>query len=193
MIPLLLCTAVVLPAQKFVWGAKVGVPVTKVFSTGSGYSSSTTPLTLGPTAELRLPFGLGVEADLLFKRFSYERNSGIAVNSGAQGNSWELPLLAKFRMPGVVLHPYFDGGYSFRTLQGLSQFGSAVAAGNPSELKNNSTRGVVLGAGFEVRVPFLRLSPELRFTHWGSKAFESTGGALSSRQNQLDLLIGVTF
>ncbi len=181
-------------AQKFVWGAKIGAPATSVLTAGGGYSASTTPFTIGPTGELLLPFGVGLEADFLYKRFTFQRPALGAATAGVNGNSWEIPLLLKVRPPGgVIVHPYFDGGFSFRTLQGLSQFGSAAVSGDPAELRNNSSRGLVLGAGFELRIPFVRLSPELRFTHWGSKAFQSTDGSLASRQNQLDVLLGVTF
>lgn len=193
---LLGAAAGVLCAQKLEWGARVGAPFTSVLTAGNSYSEQTTPLTVGPTAELLLPFGLGLEVDALYRRFSYNRTSGQFASTGVRSNSWEFPLLVKYRAPGVFVRPFADGGLSFRTLQGLTQFGSSLLpGGDPAELRNNSSRGLVLGAGLEVHLPFVRLSPELRFTHWGSKAFQSldNGASLSSRQNQLDLLVGITF
>lgn len=183
-------------AQAFSWGARVGAPLTSALTAGNSYSEETIPITVGPTAELHLPFGLGLEADALYKRFSYNRTTGEFANTGVRSNSWEFPLLVKYRAPGVFVRPFADGGFSFRTLQGLTQFGSALLpGGDPAELKDSTSRGFVLGAGLEVHLPFLRLSPELRFTRWSSKAFESLdgGNSLSSRQNQLDLLVGITF
>lgn len=181
-------------AQKLAWGAKVGAPFTSELISVSPYSSQTTPITVGPTAELLLPFGLSFEADALYKRFSFDRQSGQIGTTGVTSNSWEFPLLVKLRSPGILVRPYADGGVSFRTLQGLTQFGSSLLpGGDPVELKHSSNTGFVLGAGLEVHLPFLRISPELRYTRWGSKTFEATGGGLASRQNQFELLVGVTF
>ncbi len=191
---LLAIASTTLFGQGFTWGVKLGAPVKGLLDASGDYSADTTPITVGPTAEVLLPFGLSVEVDGLYKRFSYERTTGQVVNSGAEGNSWEFPLLLKLRSPGLVVRPYVDAGFSFRTFQGLSKFGTdLLPGGDPPELRDNSSRGVVVGAGLQLRVPFVRISPEIRYTRWGSRAFESTNGALESTRNQFDFLVGFTF
>ena len=101
-------------AQNFSFGVKGGVPLAnslKITDTAT-YTSSKSPFVLGPAVELHLPLGLGVEADLLYRRLQY--TSG--ANSRTTGQAWEVPLLAKYRAPGALLRPYVAAGYSFRRL-----------------------------------------------------------------------------
>ena len=53
--------------------------------------------------------------------------------------------------------------------------------------------GVVLGGGLELKVPFIRISPEIRFTRWEAKNITDLGGVLHLNQNQAEFLIGITF
>jgi hypothetical protein len=53
--------------------------------------------------------------------------------------------------------------------------------------------GVVLGGGLELKLPFIRISPEIRFTRWGAKNITDLGGVLHLNQNQAEFLIGITF
>lgn len=193
----LLIAAAPLFAQTLQFGVKAGIPVTDFFDTATSgqisYSSLTRRYTVGPTAELRLPFGLGIEVDALYKRFEYEHTEDGAT-SGARGNFWEFPLLLKVRAPGALARPYLAGGFSFRTIQGLTEFGvDLLPGGDPPELRDNSTRGVVVAGGLEIRAPFVRISPEARYTRWGSRAFDSNNGLLESNRNQFEFLVGITF
>ncbi|MDX2149264.1 MAG: outer membrane beta-barrel protein [Bryobacteraceae bacterium] len=186
-----------LHAQSIGWGVKAGVPFTDFFDASTSgnlrYSQFTRRYTIGPMVDLRLPLGLGIEANALYKRFRYERTSATG-EGGAKGNFWEFPLLLKYRMPGILARPYVAGGFSFRTIQGLAGFGAdLLPGGDPPELRDNSTRGVVLGTGLEVRLPKIRVAPEVRYTRWGSRAFEDVRGAFESRRNQLEFLVGLTF
>src|SRR5689334_1958713 len=91
-------------AQPFSVGIKGGVPFTDftnaVRSGRFDYTSTTQRYIVGPMAELRLPFGLGVEFDVLYRRFHYD-GSGNAIDvitsQSTSGNAWEFPLVAKYR------------------------------------------------------------------------------------------------
>jgi hypothetical protein len=50
-----------------------------------------------------------------------------------------------------------------------------------------------VGAGIEIRALIVKLSPEIRYTRWGSEAFAGPRDLFSSNQNQADFLIGITF
>ena len=63
----------------------------------------------------------------------------------------------------------------------------------PFELQNDTTRGFVLGAGLDVKVLLIHISPEVRFTRWGAKHFVDPNGLLNSKQNQAEFLVGITF
>ena len=53
-----------------------------------------------------------------------------------------------------------------------------------------------MGAGVEVKLLFIRIAPELRYTRWGSRAFtvQSVGTTiLEANQNQAEFLVGIHF
>jgi hypothetical protein len=63
--------------------------------------------------EVRLPFGLGVELDALYKRFDQTGGSIHAGSTAAQtGSSWEFPLLGKYRFGRSFTKPYIEAGAS---------------------------------------------------------------------------------
>jgi hypothetical protein len=134
---------------------------------------------LGPTIELRLPAGLGVSFDVLYRRYLFEESSGgVTTSTGAA--QWEFPLMVRYRFPGVVARPYVAGGPTFQTLTGVT--------------KLRNTNGLALGAGIDIKVPFLHLTPELRY----SRRFQDTsagspGRLLPANLNQVDFLVGFTF
>lgn len=166
----------------FAFGGKLGAPFTEVFEAGipPGINTSTTTFTIGPTAELRFPFGLGVEADILYKRSRVEQPGG-----GSQGaDSWEFPLLAKYRLAGDALHPYGVAGFSFRKISDVRKFVAGL---------ETSTKGFVLGAGLEIGLPVITLQPEIRYTRWGEGLTSEATGSLMYNRNQMDFLFGIVF
>jgi len=200
-------------AQPVSFGVKGGVPLTDFFNiTGQGnlnqfasYLSSTNRYIIGPTIELRLPFGLGVEFDALYRHLNYNsRFMGVDTftTSATTGNAWEFPLLAKYRFPSKIARPYVDAGIAWDTLSGLTQSITTTvfpthttnsSTSNPPELQHNTTTGFVIGAGIDIHALFLHVSPEIRYTRWGSEHFLSPGGGLASNQNQAEFLLGITF
>jgi len=213
-------------AQSFRFGVEGGVPLTSAFDTGTAsivfpvagpiggwvlqsltYSSSTKRYTVGATAELSLPFHLAIKADLLYKRLGFNYISvgtltGTALSAtetgGATANSWEIPLMAKYRVSKLgPLQPYVEGGVAFRDLQGVNQTSAATPIPElipPGALRQRFTKGVTAGAGLEFRHLLLPgVFGEIRYTRWTADAFSSPLGGLNSAPNQADLLVGVTF
>lgn len=191
------------------FGIKAGVPLTDFVDTARtgrfSYFTNTNRYIIGPSAELRLPFGLGVEFDALYRRVNYQ-GSGFAIDTTTDirttANAWEFPLLVKYRLPGFVIHPYVAAGVAWDNLSGVKQtlrntlVGSGITTTtqrDPQELQNNTTTGFVLGGGVEVRALVVRLSPEIRYTRWGSKHFNDINGLLRSNQNQAEFLLGIHF
>ena len=171
----LLAAAVALP-QKISVGVKGGVPLTDALKvTGSSrYFSNKAPFVIGPAVELRLPLGLSAEADVLYRRLQYGDSPGAA---GATGQVWELPLLAKGRLPALLIFaPFVSAGFSFRRLANLS-----------------NGKGPTIGGGVEVKLPLVRLSAEMRYTRWGSSTFKSALAGLSTQLNQADVMLGIMF
>ena len=125
---LLLFGAVSAWAQPFSFGVKAGVPLNNFLNAAQSqqfaFNATTNRYIVGPTAELHLPFGLGVEFDILYRRFDYNGSGtlvDVVTNSRTTGNAWEFPLLAKYRFPMKIVHPYVDAGVAWDKLSGLTQ------------------------------------------------------------------------
>lgn len=168
------------PAQNIGVGLKGGVPLTNFLAAESKTGAFTNivrakgDFVVGPMFDLRLPLNLGIELDLLYRRWSPEN-----VPSASSQSSLEFPLLGKFRMPLPVAKPYVAAGINFQRLGDVAKFvtGNAV---------DSSRRGIAAGGGIEFKLPLIRVAPELRWTRWNGN------GPLRS-SNQIDFLIGLTF
>jgi opacity protein-like surface antigen len=201
---LLLFGAVSALAQPFSFGVKAGVPLTDFLNTAESqqfaFTSTTDRFIVGPTAELHLPFGLGVEFDILYRRFNYNGNgtlAGVVTSSSTTSNAWEFPLLAKYRFSMKIVHPYVDAGVAWDTLSGLTETitknFTTTTTSTPVELNTTATRGFVMGGGLSVKLLVIHLSPEIRFTRWGAQHFIDPNGLLHSNLNQGEFLLGITF
>jgi hypothetical protein len=189
-------------AQLFTGGIKAGVPISDTFDFVTSdprtrFFSSTKRYIIGTTAELRLPLGLGVEFDVLFRKFSYDRTDLVDVlvgNYSATGNQWQFPLLFKYRFPGSAVRPFVVAGPSLSHISGLTIVGTVLNnRDDPEELRKDLVAGAVVGAGIEIKALFLRISPEIRYTRWGSDAFVGPRDLFNSNPNQADFMLGITF
>lgn len=196
-------------SQPFSIGVKGGIPINDFVNgtnTASGVLSSTTNrYIVGPEVELNLPWGFGAEFDAMYRHYNFQGFGVSGSTDKVSTGAWEFPLLAKWRAPIPVIHPFIDGGVSWDHLTGTGVTASSVFPGplaGPG-VDHNTVFGYVGGAGIEVQSKWLRIEPEIRYTRWGSQHFVtsngvSTGGVtspagFSSNQNQLELLVGLTF
>ncbi len=162
-------------------GIKGGVPLNDGFvNTGtfepnfSPPSTTTNRYIIGPEAELRLPFHLGLEADALYRHYNVN-GSGI--------NQWEFPILLKYRFKGIpLLHPFADAGPTFNHVSSINFL-----------TLNSSTAGIAIGAGLDFHALILHITPEFRYTRWGSRNIQATSGNVYSNQNEAEFLAGFTF
>jgi hypothetical protein len=198
-------------AQPFGFGIKGGVPMSDFLngarSQNFAFVTSTNRYVVGPTVELRLPFGLGVELDALYRHYNYNGSGGTSgitstlLSINTAGGAWEFPLLAKYKFKGKLIHPFVDAGVAWDKLSGLTQAVTSTVAGitkssstsNPAELNKNVTRGFVFGGGVDVKLLLLHIAPEIRITRWGSQHFIDPNGLLHSNLNQAEFLVGFTF
>lgn len=214
--PLLLLLFGAIPAfsQPFSYGVKAGVPLTDFINAAGSTNASgfldfathTNRYIVGVTGELRLPFGLGVEVDALYRHVNYQSTSGAVdaiTKANTTGNAFEFPIMGKYRFGTKVIHPFVDAGVAFDTLQGLKQAITTAVAGStnstnsststPSQLQNTTTRGFVTGAGLDFHFLVIHIQPEIRYTRWGAQHFLDVSGLLHSNQNQAEFLLGITF
>lgn len=194
---LLIFFGLLLPAAGFAqlpisFGVKGGWPLTDALSDSNGpglsrFYSNSREFIVGPMVELRLPFRLSVEADALYHPFNVTEgatNSSTVLSNNSY-SVWEFPIIAKYHFGGHVLDPFVGAGPEFRTQPG------GLFSQNITKISNN---GFVLTAGLDIKLKIIRISPEIRYTHWGSdNAASAPIAAVSSNQNQVALLIGLTF
>jgi hypothetical protein len=190
-------------AQPIGFGLKLGAPLTDAvnLAAGSGTLANTaTRFTIGPMVELRLPFGVGIEGDFLYRRVSGTYNSD-SFSAEAHGNQWDVPVLLKYRFPFPIVKPYLEAGPSFRWFtnadHGYTCVTNLCTAIIPPQLSTNTSgAGLTFGGGVEVKLLFIRIAPELRYTRWASEAFSLQSGGttfIHASQNQAEFLVGISF
>lgn len=180
-------------------GIKGGVPLTEAFSTvkdaTNGYISDTRRYIVGPSVELNLPAGFGVELDALYTRLNFSQNVLGAIAATTTSNSWEFPLLLKYKFSKGPVRPFVDAGASFRHITGISRVGSFLTgSSNSTELRDPNATGFVFGAGIDFKLLIIKVSPEIRFTRWGTENFRSgVADLLRTNRNQGEFLVGISF
>lgn len=205
---LLVCAlAVGAVAQPVSFGVKFGVPVTDALETFQGnqaaYVSNTHRYLVGPTVQLNLPFRFSIEVDALYRRLGYEYNQfagpGSPTSTRTVANSWEFPVLGKYAIWGGPARPFIDAGANFRHISGVDQIRNGISALNipvnpVPEFNKDNDIGFVFGGGVEFKLGHVRITPELRYTRWGSENFRDPVAALlRTNKNQGDFILGLTF
>ncbi len=195
----------------FSFGVKGGVPLTDAFETAKGnssfYASNTKRYMVGPTIEFHLPARFSIEIDALYTRLGFDRGvtdaSGNVIDySTTRANSWVFPVLGKFEILPGAFRPFVDAGASFRNISGVKQVRSAVSGAtlnnatinNPAEFNKSNDIGATFGFGVAFKAGPVRISPEFRYTRWGSDNFRDPVNALlSTNRNDGAFLLGLTF
>ncbi len=165
-------------AQGVSVGVRGGVPLSDAFDAVPGavtFQNLPHRWIAGPTIEARLPFGLGVTFDALYSRVGYQSVDPVARESGGQ---WDFPLMLRYRAGVGPVRPFIAGGGTFNAITDVSAPTSNAA-------------GVVFGTGVEIKIPFVRITPEIRYTRRFSDQLDLDG--LRSNRNQFVFLTGITF
>jgi hypothetical protein len=193
-------------AQPIGVGIKGGLPFTDMFESANGVpnvtaETETKRYIIGPMIDLRLPAGFGIEFDALYQRANFSSVFGAAgslLTAGFDADSWEFPLLLKYRFGGAnavaaSVRPYVAGGANFRRLSDVGNIGSFITGNQSGELDRNNT-GFTFGGGVEIRALFIRIAPEVRFTRWGTDHFtEGLANIWKTNRNQGQFLVGLYF
>ena len=176
----------------FSFGIKGGVPLTDAFSdhTITGVDTITRTFSdsknyvIGPMVELNLPFGFSAEADALYRPLNLGTDLRVVPQPSRRSvtdiNSWEFPILGKYHfLHTPVVKPYVEAGPIFRHV------------GSQGSYLSNS--GFALGGGIDLKLLLVRITPEIRFSRWGSDATIPNVIAAPSQLNQGEFLIGISF
>jgi hypothetical protein len=186
-------------------GVKGGVRATDDFQNAA--TSESRRYVVGPMAILDLPHGLGVEIDALYRRQGYRTawSSPLSSSSLREADDiWEFPLLVRYRIPLSAIHPFAEAGWAPRITHGVQDVSGAYLNGLMSFTYYSGrrhmdwplTHGVVVGGGIQFATGRLQFAPEVRYTHWNQQAiygYFADGPSYSSNENQLDVLLGISW
>jgi outer membrane protein W len=191
--PLLLTLLLSAPAcgEIFSYGLIVGTPLTDVTQTttiaGLNYLKNSTLFTIGPTFQVNLPAGFRVEIDALYRPVAYQIATS-PTTTNVSASQWRFPVLLQYHIgKHSLLKPYAEVGLSFDTLSNLEHAAGLVST-QPGAIVKTTDAGLVLGFGADIKVPFLRISPEIRYTRQFNSEFEGI-----SELNQAEFLVGIRF
>ena len=194
-------------------GIKIGVPLTQVAETGiPGNEMQTKRYTFGPVVNVTLIRGVSVELGAMYKRIDQQATAttvlGYVVLSdedgyvieehhrvSTAGRSWEFPIAAQYHFSLRSIRPYVEGGLSFNHLANIFSyppFAPGVVGVTFEPTRNTvNRRGLLVGAGAEIKYHFIHLTPGIRFTRYPTRLYEST--VPPYRTNAVDFLVGFRF
>jgi hypothetical protein len=164
--------------------------------TGSAATSVSKHYVVGPALDIGLPLGFGVEVDALYRREAFQStfsNPFYSASSEERANSWEFPLLLKYKLPVPLVKPFAEVGYAPRVIDGSITSHDFLVGSTSSEHWPDS-QGLVVGGGVQFGIGRLRLSPGVRYTHWNNTPITvvyNQGPSAESAQNQVDILVGI--
>ena len=144
--------------------------------------------TIGPSIRVNLPASFRIEVDALYRPYGFNLNGPAGISYPVTAQQWRFPVLAQYRFNAPLVHPFVEAGLSFDHLAGISNAAKSVITTGPGALLHQSDAGIVLGAGVDVKIPFVRLSGELRYTRQTVSDFASI-----SNVNQAEVLFGIHF
>jgi hypothetical protein len=193
-------------AQVFSAGVKAGTPLsassfTSVIASRSGigpYILNVRRYTIGPTFEVALPlFQLRVEVDAVYRRLDTTQNAFYSPTFGTifrtSANAWEFPMLLKRLWLRGPVRPFAAAGGTFRRINSMQASTEQFLAGQTPDhtlvryhLDDALTEGgIAAGAGVRLAAGRLKISPEIRYTHW-------TTLRLQPRENQAEFFLSFT-
>jgi hypothetical protein len=177
-----------------------------------------------------LPFGLGVQVDVLYQRINYE--NFFLVGMGTAGvhqtfshntaDRWQFPVLIQYSPRFPVIKPFVEAGPSFSHIANGHNLAVFLASApfdhrmfssetdHLTELRHSTVSGVTGGLGVDLHPWLLHIRPEFRYTRWASSQFSyqalsdllfptlgqppvSVPASISSKRDQIDFLLGITF
>jgi len=134
-----------------------------------------------------LPAGFRVEVDALYRPAAYRIATG-SLLSDISASQFRFPALLQRHLGSLpIVKPYAEAGLSFDHLTNLKQAINLLPS-QPGAIVQTTHAGLVLGFGVDFKVPFIKISPEIRYTRQFSSDFQGI-----SELNQAEFLVGIRF
>jgi len=146
---------------------------------------------IGGTAEIHFPLHISFELDALYRRNGASAIGDVYGRSAI--NDWQFPFLGKYEFKGGLIRPFVDAGLVYRHLSGSALFLNVFSYGSNTLVATSpNLAGFAAGGGVTLKVWKIRVSPEIRYTHW----FDASGSSLIAATvngNQADFLVGISY
>ena len=154
---------------------------------------------VGGMVEIGLTRGLAVEVDALYHRSGFSTwfyHDTFYYTDRERDNSWEFPVLLKYKLRFSSLTPFVEAGIAPRTITGRvigtvqSDYLTLSPPSSPTVLPAgySPTVGFVAGGGLQFKLGHLHLEPQVRYTRWTTAPVggfdESIEGTYSSNQTR---------
>ena len=190
-----------------------------------GSQAQTQHYAIGPMVDVRLPGQYDLEVGVMYKRVEQHapnvtllgftcvseedcRGNFQTHDVSRVGRSWEFPVAMRYHFSSPSLWPYVEGGFSYNHLTDI--FISAAVPYNslarvpqpvlgPAPV-NIDRSGFLLGAGVEMKLPLVRLTPGVRYARYepaqkffpppavpGSYVFRTP----ADRRDAVDFMMGI--
>jgi hypothetical protein len=183
-------TLVAANAQSLSVGVLGGAPFNDVVKSSTVNAIQSIPkssnFTIGPSVRVNLPASLRLEVDALYRPYSFRLTNPFGTTD-VSASQWRFPVLLQYRFGTPIVKPFVEAGLSFDHLSGITDAAKNITSG-PGKFLHATDAGVVLGGGVDVKIPFFRLSGELRYTRQSVSNFENF-----SNLNQAEVLLGIHF
>lgn len=203
-----------LSAQVLSPGVIAGAPFNDVVY--SGVVGSSGPLsaaesanyTVGGSLQVNLPANFRLEGDVLYRPYDLTLNYYLLGLEGGEtvtsisASQFRFPVLLQYRFGPRIIKPFVEAGASIDHLANISATTTSVLfiepsnittrsggipTSGPGELIHETHTGIVIGGGVDVKIPFIRLSAEVRYSRQGQyfQGFSNT--------NEGEVLLGIHF
>jgi hypothetical protein len=158
--------------QPFSAGFIGGTTLTKGFPPKNGFDGLTSRLA-GAALDYRFSDRWSAETDVLYHPLVLSELMRATVVT------WEIPVMAKYRLGSGALRPLVIAGPSFR------------ASGNRNST-NPSMFGLTAGVGWEISAGPLRFEPTLRYARWRTDISDEYTPA-GTRHDQVQMLLSIRY
>ncbi|HVX65765.1 MAG TPA: hypothetical protein VHA11_04140, partial [Bryobacteraceae bacterium] len=167
-------------------GVKGGVRASDDVSSYEAQSESKR-YAIGPMIDVALPFGFGAEVDALYRPSGFRTANGSfwgSYEARYRADTWEFPMLLKYRLRLPLIKPYIEAGYAPRHISGSYHSqgynvdfltGERIPYSIDGKWSPKASHGIVTGGGVEFGAGRLRIAPELRYTHWNNDPINLLG------------------
>jgi hypothetical protein len=164
-------------------------PLTGARWTSHG-SSGPRGVVVSPLIELSLSPRFSIEGNAISRSFRHvsrttivnpDSTTQVLTLSASGGNTWQFPVLVKYRFSKGSVRPFFALGPSFRLPKEIGAWLSSY--------------GATAGVGAEIPWKRIRIAPAVRYTRWGPERPRVAGGLADSGvpRNQLEVLVAFSF